>query len=72
MHIQLFQMHAARTGHQNFAESTEEIKPLTGEEKKAQLEKYVWKITKPQLICRTNVSCVGSAVKSTQKHKIFH
>ena len=35
------QMHAARTGHQNFAESTEEIKPLTEEEKKAQLEKYV-------------------------------
>ena len=33
------QMHAGRTGHQNFAESTEEIKPLTEEEKKTQLEK---------------------------------
>lgn len=33
-------MHAARTGHQNFAESTEEIRPLTEDEKKAQLEKY--------------------------------
>ncbi|XP_064622494.1 UBX domain-containing protein 1-like [Lineus longissimus] len=33
------QMHAARTGHANFAESTEEIKPLTAEEKQAQLEK---------------------------------
>jgi hypothetical protein len=34
-------MHAGRTGHQNFAESTEEVKPLTEEERKAQLEKYV-------------------------------
>ncbi|CAH1792175.1 unnamed protein product [Owenia fusiformis] len=33
------QMHAARSGHQSFSESTEEIKPLTEEEKKAQLEK---------------------------------
>lgn len=32
-------MHAARSGHQNFAESTEEIKTLTEEEKKAQLER---------------------------------
>uniref|UniRef100_A0ABM0H0A5 UBX domain-containing protein 1-like n=1 Tax=Saccoglossus kowalevskii TaxID=10224 RepID=A0ABM0H0A5_SACKO len=30
------QAHAARTGHQNFSESTEEIKPLTEEEKRAQ------------------------------------
>jgi len=30
------QTHAARTGHQNFAESTEEIKPLTAEEKQEQ------------------------------------
>lgn len=35
----LTQAHAARTSHQNFAESTEEIKPLTAEEKKAQLAK---------------------------------
>lgn len=33
------QTHAARTGHQNFAESTEEIKPLTEEEKKQQRER---------------------------------
>jgi hypothetical protein len=31
------QAHAARTGHANFSESTEAIKPLTEEEKKAQL-----------------------------------
>lgn len=34
------QFHAARSGHSNFSESTEEIKPLTEEEKKQQLEKY--------------------------------
>lgn len=33
------QMHAARSGHSNFSESTEEIKPLTEEEKKQQQEK---------------------------------
>ena len=33
------QAHAARTGHQNFSESTEAIRPLTEEEKKAQLGK---------------------------------
>lgn len=33
------QAHAARTGHSQFAESTEQIRPLTDEEKKAQLEK---------------------------------
>ena len=44
MFLFLFQMHAARTGHKNFSESTEEIKPLSEEEKKAQLEKYVWRI----------------------------
>lgn len=32
-------MHAGRTGHQNFSESTEEIKPLTEEERKEQLER---------------------------------
>ncbi|RCH80466.1 hypothetical protein CU098_007232 [Rhizopus stolonifer] len=31
------ELHATRTGHQNFAESTEAIKPLTEEEKKAKL-----------------------------------
>ena len=36
----LMQAHAARTGHQNFVESTEEIKPLSAEEKAAQLAKY--------------------------------
>ena len=33
------QAHAIRTQHTNFAESTEEIKPLTAEEKEAKLEK---------------------------------
>ena len=33
------QAHAARTQHDSFSESTEEIKPLTEEEKKQQLEK---------------------------------
>lgn len=33
------QAHAARTQHDQFSESTEEIKPLTEEEKKIQLEK---------------------------------
>lgn len=33
------QLHAARSGHSNFSESAEEIKPLTEEEKKQQLEK---------------------------------
>ncbi|XP_071963647.1 UBX domain-containing protein 1-like [Antedon mediterranea] len=32
-------MHASRTGHSGFSESTEEIKPLTEEEKKEQLAK---------------------------------
>ena len=32
-----WQVHAARTGHQSFSESTEEIKPLSEEEKKEQL-----------------------------------
>lgn len=32
------EFHAEKSGHQNFAESTEEIKPLTEEEKKAKLE----------------------------------
>ncbi|KAI8481308.1 UBX domain-containing protein 1-like isoform X2 [Branchiostoma floridae x Branchiostoma belcheri] len=33
------QMHAVRSGHQSFSESTEEIKPLTEEEKQEQLRK---------------------------------
>ncbi|XP_065919775.1 UBX domain-containing protein 1-A-like [Dysidea avara] len=33
------QAHAARTKHQNFSESADEVKPLTEEEKKAQLAK---------------------------------
>ncbi|KAK2561013.1 UBX domain-containing protein 1 [Acropora cervicornis] len=33
------QLHAARSGHSNFSESTEEIKPLTKEEKQQQYEK---------------------------------
>jgi len=34
------QLHATRSGHTNFSESVEEVKPLTEEEKKAQLAKY--------------------------------
>lgn len=33
------EVHAARSGHSSFSECTEEVKPLTDEEKKAQLEK---------------------------------
>ena len=33
------QAHASRTSHSNFSESTDEIKPLTEEEKKEQLAK---------------------------------
>ena len=36
----LLQLHAARSGHSNFSESTEEIKPLTEDEKKQQQEMY--------------------------------
>jgi len=38
------QTHAGRTGHQNFAESTEAIKPLTAEEKEAQKIKLQQKL----------------------------
>lgn len=31
------EFHASKTGHENFAESTEEVKPLTEEEKVAKL-----------------------------------
>ena len=36
------QAHAARTQHANFSESVDEIKPLTEEEKKAQLARYMY------------------------------
>lgn len=38
------QLHAARSGHSNFSESTEEIKPLTKEEKQQQYEKLQEKL----------------------------
>ena len=38
------QVHAAKTGHTSFSESTEEIKPLTAEEKAKQMELYVWEL----------------------------
>lgn len=41
--MSIFQFHAAKTGHANFAESVEEIKPLTEEEKRQRMEKYVMK-----------------------------
>jgi len=34
------QLHASRSGHANFSESVEEVKPLTEDEKQAQLAKY--------------------------------
>ncbi|XP_067938821.1 UBX domain-containing protein 1-like [Watersipora subatra] len=40
------QLHAAKTGHSNFAESTEEVKPLTAEEKQRQLSLLQEKLTK--------------------------
>ncbi|XP_074649180.1 UBX domain-containing protein 1-like isoform X2 [Tubulanus polymorphus] len=38
------QLHAARSGHSNFSESTEEIKPLTEEEKQEQLARIQEKL----------------------------
>ena len=38
--LSFFQFHAAKTGHANFSESAEAIKPLTTEEKQQRLEKY--------------------------------
>ena len=35
------QAHAMKTQHSSFSESTEEIKPLTAEEKKEQLDRFV-------------------------------
>ncbi|XP_022334807.2 UBX domain-containing protein 1-like [Crassostrea virginica] len=43
------QAHAARTQHDSFSESTEEIKPLTDEEKKEQLEKIQERIKQKRL-----------------------
>lgn len=43
------EFHAAKTGHSNFSESTEEKKPLTEEEKKEQLAKLEEKLKKKRL-----------------------
>ncbi|XP_071800301.1 UBX domain-containing protein 1-like [Asterias amurensis] len=43
------QVHAARTGHENFSESLEEIKPLTAEEKKEQVLKLQERMKQRQL-----------------------
>lgn len=43
------EFHAAKSGHSNFAESTEEKKPLTEEEKKAQLKLVEEKIAKKRV-----------------------
>ncbi|KAK3092477.1 hypothetical protein FSP39_003382, partial [Pinctada imbricata] len=43
------QAHAARTQHDSFSESTEEIKPLTEEEKKQQLEKLQERLKQKRL-----------------------
>ncbi|KAI3634606.1 hypothetical protein MIR68_006987 [Amoeboaphelidium protococcarum] len=41
---QVAEYHAAKTGHQNFAESTEEVKSLTEEEKRLKLEELKQKL----------------------------
>jgi hypothetical protein len=43
------EFHATKTGHQNFSQSAEEIKPLTEEEKKAKLEELKLKMTQKKL-----------------------
>lgn len=43
------EFHAAKSGHSNFAETTEEKKPLTEEEKKEQLAKLEEKLKKKRL-----------------------
>lgn len=43
------EFHAAKTGHSNFSESTEEKKPLTEEEKKAQLQLLEEKLKQKRL-----------------------
>ena len=43
------EFHAAKTGHSNFSESTEEKKPLTEEEKKEQLVKLEEKLKRKRL-----------------------
>lgn len=43
------EFHASKTKHQNFAESTEEVKPLTEEEKKEQAKKLEEKIRQRRL-----------------------
>ncbi|KZM20066.1 uncharacterized protein EKO05_0007492 [Ascochyta rabiei] len=42
--VQQAEFHGSKSGHENFAESTEEIKPLTEEEKKARLEELKEKL----------------------------
>ena len=59
------QLHAARSGHSNFSESTEEIKPLTEEEKKQQLEKYGFKFSTLFMINTGQGTC-GSSTCTVQ------
>jgi len=47
---QAAEFHAVKTGHQNFAESTEAIKPLTEEEKKAKLEELKQRLKEKRLM----------------------
>ncbi|KAF2491049.1 hypothetical protein BU16DRAFT_585353 [Lophium mytilinum] len=44
------EFHATKTNHENFSESTEEIKPLTEEEKKAKLEELRAKMTEKKAL----------------------
>jgi len=47
---QAAEFHAVKTGHQNFSESTEAIKPLTEEEKKAKLEELKQRLKEKRLM----------------------
>ncbi|KAG4095976.1 UBX-domain-containing protein [Neocallimastix lanati (nom. inval.)] len=47
---QAAEFHAIKTGHQNFSESTEAVKPLTEEEKKAKLEELKQRLKEKRLM----------------------
>ena len=46
------QLHATRSGHTNFSESLEEVKPLTEEERRVQLAKYCCSLSVYLVVCQ--------------------
>ena len=46
------QLHATRSGHANFSESLEEVKPLTEEERRVQLAKYCCSLSVYLVVCQ--------------------